>query len=127
MLCLGCSIPIMKLMGLFFFFLRYVHHVLEVEKKSSDFIERIKQFLIQIFPKVMEMLESKRKRLQFPNTKGHVVKISPFTTIAFTKDYEVKIHENKDDDDICFILWLRKVFEHTSKFWFECCLQLFMH
>ncbi len=82
--------------------------MLEVEKKLSDFIERINQFLIQIFPKVMEILESKRKRLQFPNTEGCVVKNSPFTTIAFTKDYEINIHENKDDDDLCFILWLRE-------------------
>jgi hypothetical protein len=50
--------------------------------------------------------ENKRKRLQIPNIEGHVVKNSLFTTIAFSKDYEVNIHENKDDIDLYFILWL---------------------
>jgi len=57
----------------------------------------------------MEMLESKKKRLQIPDTKGRVVKNSPFTTIALTKDYEINIHEDKDDYDLCFIIWLQKV------------------
>ncbi len=57
---------------------------------------------------MMEMLESKRKRLHISNIEGHVVKKSPFTIIALTKDYEVNIHENKDDNDLCFTLRLRK-------------------
>jgi hypothetical protein len=52
--------------------------------------------------------ENKRKRLQIPRIKGHVAKNSLFTTIAFIKDYEINIHENKDDIDLYFILWLRK-------------------
>jgi hypothetical protein len=55
----------------------------------------------------MEMLRIKGKDFKF-NIKGHVVKNSLFTTIAFTKDYEVNIHENKDDIDLYFIFWLRK-------------------
>jgi hypothetical protein len=53
-------------------------------------------------------IENKRKRLQIPNIKVHLAKKSLFTTIAFTKDYEVNIHENKDDIDLHFILWLQK-------------------
>jgi len=40
------------------------------------------------------------------DTEGCVVENSPFTTFALTKNYEVNIHEDKDDDDVCFILWL---------------------
>jgi hypothetical protein len=64
------------------------------------------QKLVGIFPKMMEMLESKRKRLQFLDNEGCVVKNSPFTTIALKNDYEVNIHEDKNNDDLCFILWL---------------------
>jgi hypothetical protein len=81
----------------------------EVDKNANVFVERLNQNLVGIFPKVMEMLENKRKRLQILDTKGHVVKNSPFTTSAFKKDYDVNIHEDKDDDDLCFIMWLQKV------------------
>ncbi len=54
------------------------------------------------------MLESKRKRLQIPNIEGYVVEKSSFTSIAFTKNYEINIHEDEDDDDLCFILCLQK-------------------
>jgi hypothetical protein len=74
----------------------------------NDFVEKINQILIQVFPKVMELLENKRKKIQIPNIEGHMAKNSLFTNIAFTKDYEVNIHENKDDTDLYFILWLRK-------------------
>jgi hypothetical protein len=45
----------------------------------------------------MEMLESKRKRVQIPHIEGYVVENSPFTTIAFTKKCEINVHEDKDD------------------------------
>jgi membrane protein DedA with SNARE-associated domain len=44
----------------------------------------------------MEMLES--NLFQILNIEGYVVWNSPFTTIAFTKNYEINIHEDKDDD-----------------------------
>ncbi len=38
--------------------------------------------------------------------EGCIVEGSPFTTFAFTWNYEVNVHIDKDDDGICFILWL---------------------
>lgn len=92
-------------MGLFVLF-KYVRHVLEVDKNANVFVEGLNQNLVQIFPKVMEMLDCKRMRFQILDTKTHVVKNSPFTIVALPKDYEVNIHEDKDDDDLYFIMWL---------------------
>ncbi len=67
---------------------------------------KFNQYLIEKFPKMMKMLESKRRKLQIFDTKGCMVENSPFTIFALTNNYEVNIHEDKDDDDVCFILWL---------------------
>ncbi len=56
----------------------------------------------------MEGLESKRKRLNIDDEEGRVVDQSPFTSFALTKKYEVKIHVDVDDADICFILWIHE-------------------
>ncbi len=72
------------------------------------------------------MFESKRKRLQIFDIEGYVVEKSPFTTISFTKKNEINIHEDKDDDDLCFILWLQKgIFNTFFLFWFLFYLGLF--
>ncbi len=44
--------------------------------------------------------------MQIFDTKSRMVENSPFIIFALTNNYEVNIHENKDDDDVCFILWL---------------------
>ncbi len=78
------------------FFFKYIHHVLEIHKIVNIFIEKNNQNLKWIILKVMEMLES--NLFQILNIEGYVVWNSPFTTIAFTKNYEINIHEDKDDD-----------------------------
>jgi hypothetical protein len=52
----------------------------------------------------MEGLESKRKRLNIDDGEGRFVDQSPFTSFSLTRNYEVKIHADVDDVDICFIL-----------------------
>ncbi len=56
----------------------------------------------------MEGLESKRKMLNIDDGEGRVVDQSPFTSFALTKNYEVKIHVDVDDVDICFIVWIHE-------------------
>jgi hypothetical protein len=56
----------------------------------------------------MEGLESKRKRLNIDDGESRLVDQSPFTSFVFTINYEVKIHVDVDDADICFILWIRE-------------------
>jgi hypothetical protein len=54
------------------------------------------------------LLESKRKRLNINDGEGRVVHQSPFTSFVLTRNYEVKIHVDVDDADICFILWIHE-------------------
>lgn len=65
-------------------------------------------YLVQHFPKVLEGFEEKGKQFQINDTSSCVIEGSPFTTFLLTKNYEVKIHKDKDDDDVCFILWMQK-------------------
>jgi hypothetical protein len=65
----------------------------------------------------MEGLENKSKRHGINDTKGQLVDRSPFTTFALTKNYEVKIHHDKDDDNLCFILWLHESRLFKTMFW----------
>jgi hypothetical protein len=60
------------------------------------------------FPKAMEGLESKRKRLNIDDGESRVVDQSPFTSFVLTRNYEVKIHVDVDDFNICFILWIHE-------------------
>jgi hypothetical protein len=60
------------------------------------------------FPKAMEGLESKRKRLNIDDGEGYLVDQSPFTSFSLTKNYEVKIHADVDNANICFILWIHE-------------------
>lgn len=57
----------------------------------------------------MEGLKGKSKRLNIDDEEGCLVDQSLFTTFAFTKNFEVKIHANANDVDICFIPWIKKV------------------
>jgi hypothetical protein len=56
----------------------------------------------------MEGLESKRKRLNIDDGEGYLVDQSPFTSFSLTKNYEVKIHADVDNANICFILWIHE-------------------
>ncbi len=56
----------------------------------------------------MEGLESKRKRLNIDDGEGHLVDWSSFTSFALTRNYEMKIHLDVDDANICFILWIHE-------------------
>jgi hypothetical protein len=49
----------------------------------------------------MKGLESKRKRLNIDDGKGHLVNQSLFTSFSLTRKYEMKIHADVDDVDIC--------------------------
>ncbi len=40
--------------------------------------------------------------------EGCLVDGSPFTTCAFFKNHGVNLHMDLDDDDMCFIIWLRE-------------------
>jgi hypothetical protein len=60
------------------------------------------------FSKAMEGLESKRKRLNIDDGEGRLVNQSLFTSFALTKNYEVKIHVDVDDFNICFMLWIHE-------------------
>ncbi len=55
----------------------------------------------------MEGLDNKRKRLNIDDGKGRLVDQSSFISFSLTRNYEVKIHANVDDVDICFILWIQ--------------------
>jgi hypothetical protein len=85
-----------------------MHKCPKVEKKSSNFARKIHSYLWNNFPRAMEGLESKRKRLNIDDGEGRLVDQSPFTSFALTRNYEVKIHVNVDDADICFILWIHE-------------------
>jgi hypothetical protein len=40
---------------------------------------------------------------------GRDVDGSPFSTCEFSKNYEVNLHiDLDDDDDVCFIIWLKE-------------------
>ncbi len=56
----------------------------------------------------MEGLESKRKRLNIDDGEGRLVDQSPFTSFSLTRNYEVKIHADVDDVNICFIMWIHE-------------------
>jgi len=85
-----------------------MHKCPEVEEKSSNFARKIHSYLWNNFPRAMEGLESKRKRLNIDDGEGRLVDQSPFTSFTLTKNYEVKIHVDVDDADICFILWIHE-------------------
>ncbi len=85
-----------------------MHKCLEVERKSSNFARKIHSYLWNNFPRAMEGLESKRKRLNIDDGEGRLVDQSPFTSFALTRNYEVKIHVDADDADICFIVWIHE-------------------
>jgi hypothetical protein len=53
------------------------------------------------------VFEDKGKQFQINDNSGCVIERSPFTTFSLKK-YEVKIHKDKDDDDICLILWMQR-------------------
>jgi hypothetical protein len=56
----------------------------------------------------MESLEDKQRRFNIMDGEGCLVDGSPFTTCAFSKSYGVNLHMDSDDDDVCFILWLKE-------------------
>jgi hypothetical protein len=82
-----------------------VHQCPCVKEKSSKFSRKIHTYLWNNFPRAMEGLENKRKRLNIDDREGHLMDQSSFTSFSFTKNYEVKIHA---DVDICFILWIHE-------------------
>ncbi len=53
-------------------FCRYVHQCPQVEEKSSNFTRKIHIYLWNNFPRAMEGLESKRKRLNTNDGEGHL-------------------------------------------------------
>jgi hypothetical protein len=81
-----------------------VYQCPHVEEKSSNFARKIHIYLWNNFPNAMEGLESKRKRLNIDDGEGHLVDQSLFTSFSLTKNYEMKIHANVNDANICFIL-----------------------
>jgi hypothetical protein len=87
-------------------FCRYMHKCLEVEEKLSNFVKKIPSYLWNNFPRAMEGLESKKKRLNIDDGEGRLMNQSSFTSFALTRNYEMKIHVDVDDADICFILWI---------------------
>ncbi|KAH9569624.1 hypothetical protein CY35_02G000100 [Sphagnum magellanicum] len=87
---------------------RYMHKRPEVEERSSNFARKIHRYLWNNFPRAMEGLESKRKRLNIDDGEGRLVDQSPFTSFALTRNYGVNIHVDVDDADICFILWIHE-------------------
>jgi hypothetical protein len=50
-----------------------VHKCSQVEEKSSNFARKIHIYLCNNFPKEMEGLENKRKRLNIDDGEGHLV------------------------------------------------------
>jgi hypothetical protein len=50
-----------------------VHQCPRVEEKSSNFARKIHSYLWNNFSRAMEGLESKRKRLNIDDGKGHLV------------------------------------------------------
>jgi hypothetical protein len=56
----------------------------------------------------MEGLKNKRKRHDIGDIERRLVDKSLFTTYVLTKKYQIKIHHNKDDDNLCFTLWLHE-------------------
>jgi hypothetical protein len=85
-----------------------MHKRPEVEERSSNFARKIYRYLWNNFPRAMEGLESKRKRLNIDDGEGRLVDQSPFTSFALTRNYGVNIHVDVDDADICFILWIHE-------------------
>ncbi len=79
-----------------------------MEEKLSNFARKIHSYLWNNFLTAMEGLESKRKRLNIDDGEGRLVDQSPFISFALTRNYEMKIHVDVDDADICFILWIHE-------------------
>ncbi len=93
---------------------RYVHCVITVEAKTEDFATKITNYLKLAIPKAMEDAECIRTRFNIKNNAGCIVEGSLFTTFVFTQNHNVKVHLDKYDEGICFILWL-----HDGKFLFH--------
>ncbi len=85
-----------------------MHQCPQVKERSSNFARKIHTYLWNNFPRTMEGLESKRKRLNIDDGEGRLVDQSPFTSFVLTINYEVKILVDVDDVDICFILQIHE-------------------
>ncbi len=79
-----------------------------MEENFVNFVGKLPSVLFHTFPKVMEALEDKWRRLNIMDGEGHLVDRSPFTTCAFSKKYGVNLHTDSDDDDVNFIIWLKE-------------------
>jgi hypothetical protein len=79
-----------------------------VEEKFINFVGKLQKVLFHTFPKVMESLEEKWRRLNIMDGEDHLVDGSLFTTCVFSKNYGVNLHTNSDDDGVCFIILLRE-------------------
>jgi hypothetical protein len=87
---------------------KYVHHDVEVIGKAQGFAYTFIIYLKPSFPKMMADLECRKARLNIKDNEGWIVEGSSFRTFALTQNYEIKVHQDEDNDGICFILWLRK-------------------
>jgi hypothetical protein len=103
-----------KIIFIFPLMCRYVHHVIKVQAKAEEFASKIKNHLKLPFPKIVEDAKCRRTRFNIKNNSGHVVERSPFTTFIFIWNYNVKVNLDKDDEGICFLMWL-----HDGKFLFH--------
>ncbi len=81
-----------------------------MDEKVGSFERHVNSYLVQHFPKVLEGFDNKGKQFQINDTSGHVIEGSPFTTFSLKKIYEIRIHKDKDNDDVYFILWMQKSF-----------------
>jgi hypothetical protein len=85
-----------------------VHQCPQVEENPSNFVRKIHTYLLNNFPRAMEGFESKRKRLNIDDGEGYLVDQSSFTSFLLIRNYELKIHADVDDADICFIMWIHE-------------------
>jgi hypothetical protein len=76
---------------------KYVHHDVEGKGKAQDFAHKFTIYLKPSFPKVMEDLECRKARLNIKDNEGWIVEGSPFITFALTQNYELNIHQDKDN------------------------------
>lgn len=76
---------------------KYVHHDVEGKGKAQDFAHKFTIYLKPSFPKVMEDLECRKARLNIKDNESWIVEGSLFITFALTQNYELNIHQDKDN------------------------------
>ena len=76
-------------------------------KLSEEFASFLSERLRCKFPTVFEQLEKIKEAKGFLSTEASIG-ASSFTSFTVTRDYNCKLHIDKDDYDLGFIIWIQE-------------------